>query len=83
MCKAKTSVLDAVAKTIKCVLQEQGRTQAWAIDRMNEISPDLQMNKSKFSSIIAGKRKIYGDELVVLCRILGITLDEFMIGEKS
>lgn len=67
----------SVADTAKRVLNEQGRTQVWVINRMNSIFPSLNMNRNKMSSILAGKRKMTGDELIGFCRALQISPDEF------
>lgn len=66
-----------VEDTVKRLLEEQGRTQIWVINRMNEINPRLNMEKSKFSALINGKRKMSGDELIAFCQALEVTPDEF------
>lgn len=66
-----------VEDTVKRLLNEQGRTQRWVIEKMNLIAPELNMNKTKFSAIVVGKRKMSGDELISFCKALEITPDEF------
>lgn len=73
----------AVSETIKRILGEQGRTQAWVIQRMNSQFPDVDMDKTKFSAIVTGKRKMSGDELLVFCKALEITPDEFLKQQVS
>ena len=67
----------SVADTAKRVLREEGRTQAWVIERMNKVYPNLEMDRCKFSAIILGKRKMSGDELIAFCKALEISPDEF------
>ena len=67
-----------VAETVKRVLDEQGRTQAWVVRKMNLQTPEIDMDKTKFSAIITGRRKMSGDELLVFCKALEITPDEFL-----
>lgn len=67
----------SVESTAKRLMIEQGRTQVWVVNRMNMISPLLKMDKSKFSAVLAGKRKMSGDELIAFCKALEITPDEF------
>ena len=68
----------SVANTAKRVLNEQGRTQVWVINRMNAIFPSLEMDRNKLSSILTGKRKMTGDELIGFCKALQISPDEFL-----
>lgn len=67
-----------VSNTVKRILDEQGRTQAWIIQKMNLQEPEIDMNRNKFSAIVTGKRKMTGDELLVFCKALEITPDEFL-----
>ena len=67
-----------VEEVIKKKITEQGRTQAWVVEKMNEINPKLNMNRVKFNRIVtAGERKLSGNELVVLCGILDLSLEDF------
>lgn len=72
-----------VSATVKRVLSEQGRTQAWVVRKMNLQAPGIDMDKTKFSAIVTGKRKMSGDELLVFCKALEITPDEFLCSESS
>ena len=74
-----TSIPDTVRKTIK----EQGRTQKWVTEKMNSINPSLDMDRSKFSAIITGNRKMTGDELLAFCMALEISPDVFTEQEKE
>ena len=61
----------------KRIIQEQGRTQKWVIEKMNSINPSLEMDKNKFSAIVNGNRKMSGDELLAFCMALEISPDVF------
>ena len=74
-----TSIPDTVRKTI----QKQGRTQKWVTEKMNSINPSLDMDRSKFSAIITGNRKMTGDELLAFCMALEISPDVFTEQEKE
>ena len=67
-----------VEEVIKKKITEDGRTQAWVVEKMNEINPKLNMNRVKFNRIVtAGDRKLSGNELVALCKILDLDLEDF------
>lgn len=68
----------SVANTVKRILDEQGRTQAWVIQRMNSLNPTLAMDRSKFSCITTGRRKMTGDELLTFCQATEVSPDEFL-----
>lgn len=72
-----------VSETVKRILEEQGRTQTWVVQKMNSQLPDIDMDKTKFSAIITGKRKMSGDELLVFCKALEITPNEFLRSEVA
>ena len=75
--------LTAISDTAKKILKEQGRTQRWVAERMNDINPTLEMDRSKFSAIITGNRKMTGDELLAFCMALEISPDVFTGQEKE
>ncbi|MEY8495800.1 helix-turn-helix transcriptional regulator [Lachnospiraceae bacterium 29-91] len=68
----------AVVDTVRRLLAEQGRTQVWVIQKMNRCDPEINMDRSKFSAIITGRRKMSGDELLAFCKALEIAPDEFL-----
>lgn len=70
--------MSEIYKNLRRILEEQGRTQLWVINRMNEIKPDLKMDRSKLSAIATGTRKMTGDELLVFCQAVEVTPDEFL-----
>ena len=72
-----------VADTVKMILEEQGRTQTWVINRMNCLKPDIAMDRSKFSAIATGKRKMSGDELLIFCKALEVSPDRFLKTEME
>lgn len=75
--------MTAISDTAKKILKEQGRTQRWVAERMNNINPTLEMDRSKFSAIITGNRKMTGDELLAFCMALEISPDVFTGQEKE
>lgn len=56
-------------------IDDSGRTQVWVANKINAINPSLNMDKSKLSAALNGKRKISGDEFIALCKALEISLD--------
>ena len=72
----------SVNKKVKSLLQQNGRTQKWTIQKMNEIDPTLGMDRCKMSAIINETRKMTGDELLAFCMALKISPDEFASHEK-
>lgn len=68
----------AVVDTVRRLLDEQGRTQVWVIQKMNSQAPGIDMDRCKFSAIITGKRRMSGDELLAFCKALEVNPDEFL-----
>lgn len=64
-------------KKIKNILNENGVTQNWVVNKMNEINPKLNMDKTKMSAIVNGIRKVSGDELLAFCMAMKISPDIF------
>ena len=73
------SALDIVKKS----LIERGCSQAWVIKRMNDLNPALKMDRSKFSSITTGRRKMSGDELLAFCKAVEVSPDEFLAPDEK
>lgn len=69
-----------VTDTVRRIINEQGRTQTWISKRMNEINPRIEMDLVKFNSIVTGRRKMSGDELLAFCMAMEVTPDEFLFG---
>ncbi len=70
-------------RLVEKILKDNGRTQTWTINKMNEINPSLKMDRCKMSSIIKNNRKISGEELLTFCMALKINPDVFMkLAEK-
>lgn len=67
-----------VTDTVRRIINEQGRTQTWISKRMNEVNPKIEMDLVKFNSIVMGKRKMSGDELLAFCMAVEVTPDEFL-----
>lgn len=72
-----------VPEIVKIVLAQEGRTQKWAIERMNEVDPSVKMSRAKMSGIIRGIRNMTGDELLVFCKALKISPDVFVDLKKK
>lgn len=68
---------------VKKSLRERGCSQAWVIKRMNDLNPALKMDRSKFSSITTGKRKMSGDELLAFCKAVEVSPDEFLAPDEK
>lgn len=67
-----------VEEVIKKKITEEGRTQTWVVEKMNTINPKLNMSRTKFNRIVtAGDRKLSGNELVALCKVLDLNLKDF------
>ncbi len=75
--------MTAISETTKRILKEQGRTQKWAAEKMNQINPNLDMDKNKISGIVAGSRKMTGDELLAFCMALEVSPDIFTEEDKE
>ena len=65
----------SVNEAIKSAIDDSGRTQVWVANKINAINPSLNMDKSKLSAALNGKRKISGDEFIALCKALEINPD--------
>lgn len=72
-----------VTDTVKRILISQGRTQTWVAEKMNQVNPNIKMDLTKFNSIITGRRKMSGDELLAFCMAMEITPDEFLMPALS
>lgn len=68
---------------IRAILDARGYTQAWVINRMNDIDPSLEMNRSKLSAVVCGSRKITGDELLAFCMATETSPDYFLHGGET
>ena len=64
-------------RKIQNILNENGVTQNWVVNKMNEINPKINMDKTKMSAIVNGVRKVSGDELLVFCMAMKISPDIF------
>ena len=76
--KGDDEVIASAIDAVNRILNEQGRTQAWVIARMNLMNPNLKMDRSKFSAITMGNRKMSGDELLAFCQAVEVSPDEFL-----
>ena len=71
----------ALNSMIETQLKENGRTQTWTINKMNEINPKLKMDRSKMSAIINDNRKMTAEELLAFSMALKISPDIFTVDE--
>ena len=75
--------MTAISETTKRILKEQGRTQKWAAEKMNQQPPNLDMDNNTISGIVAGSRQITGDELLAFCMALEVSPDIFTEEDKE
>lgn len=68
----------SVSEKVRAIIESQGRTQTWIVARINQLMPEIKMDRSKFSAIIRGNRKMSADELLAFCRALEISPDVFL-----
>lgn len=73
----------SIPETIRKVLDEEGRTQVWAVKEMNKIDPQLKIDRVKFSAIVCGIRRMTGDELLAFCKAFKISPDVFLEDKKA
>lgn len=65
-------------KKIQEILNDNGVTQNWVVNKMNSINPKINMDKNKMSSIVNNSRKVTGEELLAFCMALKINPDVFV-----
>ena len=65
----------SVNEAIKSEIDDRGRNQVGVAAKINATNPSLNMDKSKLSASLNGKRKISGDEFIALCKALEINPD--------
>ena len=68
---------------VKQLIKDKGLRQAWVVDRMNLVNPDLHMSNAKLSSIVCGGRKMSGDELIAFCVATDTSPDYFSNTARS
>lgn len=66
-----------MTETLKKLIEQNNRTAAWVVTKINEIDPDIKMTKSKLSRILSGNRQISVEELIAFCWSLDVSLDDF------
>ena len=72
-----------ICEVIKKVLRSEGRTQTWIVKEMNKISPNLNMDRTKFSAIVCGTRRMTADELLIFCKATSQNPDIFLADEAD
>lgn len=59
-----------VNEAIRSYLKENGIKQCYVCQKMG-------IDKSKFSAMITGRRKIYAEDLFSICKVLDVSADKF------
>lgn len=67
-----------MADTLKEVLEKRGVKQAWLVEQINQMNPELHMIRNKLSAIVNGSRKVSIDELKAICIALKLNPDVFL-----
>mgnify|MGYP005806458925 CR=1 FL=1 len=67
-----------MADTLKEVLEKRGVKQAWLVEQINQMNPELHMTRNKLSAIVNGSRKVSIDELKAICIALKLNPDVFL-----
>lgn len=70
----------SISETIRCVLQNEGRTQTWVVKEMNLIDSKIKIDKAKFSAIVCGTRRMTAEELLAFCKATETNPDIFLEG---
>lgn len=65
-----------IYKKIKGYIDEKGLKQ-------NKIAQKAGYSENKFSAMMTGKRKIYADDLVSICKVLNVSPEEFITQQNS
>ena len=66
-----------INEKMKQIIKNEGRTQRWTVQEMNKQGMGLDLNDSKFSAIMTGKRALTADELLAFCAATGRSPEEF------
>ena len=67
-----------VSDILNALLSETGATKTWLANKMNEVSPGINMTSDKLGSVARGKRKMSGDELIALFMAARVNPDRFI-----
>lgn len=67
-----------VNAAVKRFIEERGVTQKWLINKMNSVSPELDMNKQKMSAIMTNRRRLNCDEFLAICKVFEVSPDIFV-----
>ena len=57
---------------------KKGVTQTWVVNQVNSLDISLNMTCAKLSAVLAGKRKLAGEEFIAICRVLGLDAGVFI-----
>lgn len=61
---------EMIVSVIKKKIEERGMMQKVVAERVN-------MDSRAFSAVLCGQRRLMGSELIDICALLGLTLDDF------
>lgn len=67
-----------IYEVLKQEIDKKGVTQTWIVNQMNSLDISLNMTCAKMSAVLAGKRKLAGEEFIAICRVLELDTDVFI-----
>ena len=66
-------------ETVRKLIEQEGRSQAWVAREMNRVNPDINMTNVKLSAIVTGRRIMSSDEILAFCRAMKTSPDVFLM----
>ncbi len=66
-------------ETVKRLIEQEGRSQAWVAQEMNRVNPEINMTNVKLSAIVTGRRIMSSDEMLAFCRAMKTSPDVFLM----
>lgn len=67
-----------IYEVLKQEIDKKGVTQTWIVNQMNSLDISLNMTCAKMSAVLAGKRKLTGEEFIAICRVLELDTEIFI-----
>lgn len=65
-----------IGAKLKEITKEKHMTQGSLVKKVNEADDTLKMTDKKISDLFNGKRRILADELIAICKVLGVEIGE-------
>lgn len=65
-----------ISVRLKELVKERKMTQGNLVKKVNEIDDTLKMTDKKISDLLNGKRRILAEELITICKVLGVETGE-------